>query len=140
MSDSLERKLDKIQCLLTSLIDEATNGTPILVEGPNDKESLEDIGVKGKFLFAKTCGKSFLDIMKEIEMYNKEVILLLDFDKRGKEMTNRLVENLENRHIKFNIFFWKNISSIVGREVKDIEGLSTYIRTLKKKLGNQVLN
>ncbi len=134
MLSSLERRIDEIQRLLTYLIDEAANGIPILVEGLNDKLCLEEIGVKGKFLFAKTSGKSILDVLKEVETCNKEVILLLDFDKRGREMTYRLIENLQSYHIKANIIFWKNISSIVGREVKDIEGLSTYIQTLKRKL------
>jgi hypothetical protein len=37
--------------------------------------------------------------------------------------------------IKPNSFFWRKLLSLVGREVKDIEGLATYMETLRKKCG-----
>ncbi|MEM2970471.1 MAG: hypothetical protein QXR63_06010, partial [Candidatus Bathyarchaeia archaeon] len=92
------------------------------------------------FFLAKTQGKSFLNVLKEIESSGKdEVILLLDFDKRGKDMTTYLKKNLENRRIRANIIFWKKLLGLIGRDVKDIEGLATYIQTLHKKLGKNVL-
>jgi 5S rRNA maturation endonuclease (ribonuclease M5) len=140
MSSSLERRLEEIQRLLDNLIVETANGTPIIVEGPRDKISLERLEVKGDIISAKTSGKTFLDVLKEIETLKKdEVILLMDFDKRGREITSRLAKSLENNRIRANLIFWKKLSSLVGRDVKDIEGLATYVQTLNRKMGKKAL-
>jgi len=106
------------------------------VEGKNDVQALQKLDVNGDFILAKTAGKSFLDTLSEVEKKEKqEVVLLMDFDKRGKEWTKRLIQHLEKMRIKPNSFFWKELLGLVGREVKDIEGLATYVETLKKKCG-----
>jgi 5S rRNA maturation endonuclease (ribonuclease M5) len=141
MSGSLERKSEEIRRLLDNLIAEAAKGTPIIVEGPKDKISLERLEVKGNIMSAKTSGKTFLDVLKEIENHGKEgVILLMDFDKRGREMTSRLAQSLENNRIKANVIFWKKLLGLVGRDVKDIEGLFTYVQTLNRKMGKNTLS
>jgi 5S rRNA maturation endonuclease (ribonuclease M5) len=141
MSGSQERKMEEMQHIIENLIAEATNGTPIIVEGLRDRESLERLEVKGDVITVKTSGKTLLDTLQEIEDRNKdEVILLMDFDRRGKEMTAHLIKNLEKSRIKTNLVFWKKLSSLVGRDVKDIEGLATYIKTLNKKIGKDASN
>ena len=136
MSGKLEKKLEKILHLLERLGKEAAKGAPIIVEGKNDVQALQKLDVNGDFILAKTAGKSFLDTLSEVEKKEKqEVILLMDFDKRGKEWTKRLIQHLEKMRIKPNSFFWKELLSLVGREVKDIEGLATYMETLRKKCG-----
>jgi 5S rRNA maturation endonuclease (ribonuclease M5) len=141
MSGHLERKMEEFQHIIEDLIAEATNGTPIIVEGPRDRESLERLEVKGDVISVKTSGKTLLDTLQEIEDRNKdEVILLMDFDRRGKEMTARLIKNLEKSRIKTNLVFWKKLSSLVRRDVKDIEGLATYLQTLNKKIGKDASN
>lgn len=131
--------MEEIQRLFDSLIAEAAGGTPIIVEGPRDRLSLERLEVKGDIVSAKASGRSLLDVLNEIETCGRdEVILLLDFDKRGREMTSRLAKNLESRRIKVNLIFWKKLSSLVGRDIKDIEGLATYVQTLNRKIGKNV--
>jgi 5S rRNA maturation endonuclease (ribonuclease M5) len=134
LSSKLEKKLEKILQFLERLGKEAAKGAPIIVEGKNDVQALQKLDVNGDFILAKTAGKSFLDTLSEVEKKEKqEVILLMDFDKRGKEWTKRLTQHLEKMRIKPNSFFWKELLSLVGREVKDIEGLATYVETLRKK-------
>ena len=136
MSSKLEKKMEKILQLLERLGKETAKGVPIIVEGKNDVHALQKLDVKGDFILAKTSGKSFLDTLSEVEKKGKqEVILLMDFDKRGKEWTKRLTQHLEKMKIKPNSFFWRKLLSLVGREVKDIEGLATYMETLRKKCG-----
>lgn len=128
--------MEKILQLLERLGKETANGVPIIVEGKNDVHALQKLDVKGDFILAKTSGKSFLDTLSEVEKKGKnEVILLMDFDKRGKEWTKRLTQHLEKMKIKPNSFFWRELLSLVGREVKDVEGLATYMETLRKKCG-----
>jgi 2,5-diamino-6-(ribosylamino)-4(3H)-pyrimidinone 5'-phosphate reductase len=137
LSIHLQEKEEKILQVLECLAEESGKGTPIVVEGKNDVKSLRILGVEGNILSAKTGGKSILDVASEIEKYNaKEVILLLDFDRRGKELTNSLRQNLEKTRIKANLAFWTRLSELAGREVKDVEGLATYMETLKCKIHN----
>ena len=134
MSEGLKRKAERLAKLLEKLAAEAKKGTPIVVEGQKDVASLKQLGVNGDFVSSKTQGKSFLDILTEIERRNvKEVILLLDFDRRGVEWTHRLKQHLEKTRIKPNLTFWNELYGLVGRDLKDIEGLTTYLQTLKKK-------
>jgi len=137
LSTHLKEKEEKLLQILERLTKESAKGTPIIVEGKNDIQTLRALAVKGKIISAKTGGKSFLDVISEVEKSGaREVILLLDFDRRGKELTKRLKQDLEKAKIKPNLTFWIKISGLVGKEVKDIEGLATYMETLKRKIGN----
>ena len=137
MSTHLKEKEERLLQILERLAKESAKGTPIIVEGKNDIETLRALAIKGKIISAKTGGRSLLDVISEVEKSRaQEVILLLDFDRRGKELTKRLKQNLEKAKIKPNITFWIKLSGLVGKEVKDVEGLATYMETLKRKIGN----
>lgn len=137
MSDKLKNRFEKVLQLIEQLIIEVDKGALIVVEGQNDIRALKQLAVQGNTISVKTAGKSFLDILTEIEEQNmSEAILLLDFDRRGKEWTRRLQQHLEEKRIKVNVSFWKKLHALVGREVKDVEGLPTYLETLKKRIGD----
>jgi len=137
MSDKLKNRTEKILQLLNKLAMEAAKGIPIVVEGQKDVSALHQLNVEGKFVSSKTSGKSFLDILTEIEQQRvREVILLLDFDRRGAEWTHRLKQHLEKTKIKPNLTFWNQLYGLVGRDLKDIEGLPAYLETLKKRIGD----
>lgn len=133
----LKEKEEKILKVLARLAEESGKGTPIIVEGKKDIETLRVLGIEGRITSAKTGGKSLLDAVSEIEeMGTREVILLLDFDRRGKELTERLKQQLEKTDINPNLSFWRELSALVSREVKDIEGLAAYMESLKRKIYN----
>lgn len=135
MSTKTEKKLEQINKLLERLESRSAKGIPIVVEGRKDLHSLQILGISGDVIFAKTSGKSFLDVLSEIEQKGKpEVILLLDFDRPGKEWTMRLSSCLERMKITPNLLFWRTLHGLVGRDVKDIEGLATYLGNLKTKM------
>ena len=136
MSTWLKEKEEKILTIISALVEESAKGTPIVVEGKKDVEALRALGVEGKVVTVKTGGKSFLDVICEIEQTRaSEVILFLDFDRRGKEGTTRLKQNLERAKIKPNIKFWHDLSATVGKEMQCIESLPAYLLTLKTKIG-----
>lgn len=136
MSTRLREKEEKILKILERLAQEATKGTPIIVEGKKDVETLKRLSIEGNIVQAKAGGKSFLDALSEAEKFEKEVILLLDFDRRGRELMKRLKQSLEKAKIKPNITFWRELKSIIGKEVKDVEGLASYMETLKRRINN----
>jgi len=136
LSTKTEKRLEKIQQLLERLAKQAAKGTPIVVEGKNDVQSLHRLGVTGDMILAKTSGKSFLDVLGEIEQRERsEIILLFDFDRRGREWTSRMARRLEGMKIAPNLLFWRMLLGLVGRDVKDIEGLAAYLGTLRNKSG-----
>ncbi|MFQ6080050.1 MAG: toprim domain-containing protein [Candidatus Bathyarchaeia archaeon] len=136
MSITLRKKREKLLQLLDRLAEMSAKGIPIIVEGKRDVNALHALDVKGDIISAKTSGRRFLDVLSEVGRRGKrEAILLMDFDRRGKEWTKRLAKHLEEMRIKPNLFFWKRLQGLVGRDVKDVEGLATYMKTLRKKLG-----
>ena len=139
MSTSLRKRVEKVLQLLDRLAKESAKGTPIIVEGRKDVNTLRELAIKGDIISAKTSGRSLLDVLGEVEKRSKhEVILLMDFDRRGKEWTKRFTEYFEKMRIKPNLFFWNRFLSLVGRDVRDVEGLATYLENLKKKCGNRI--
>jgi 5S rRNA maturation endonuclease (ribonuclease M5) len=136
LSTKTEKRVEKIQKLLERLAKQSAKGVPIVVEGKKDIRSLHKLGITGDIILAKTSGKSFLDVLGEIEKKERgEVILLFDFDRRGKEWTRRMARRLEGMKIAPNLLFWRMLLGLVGRDVKDIEGLAAYLETLKNRSG-----
>jgi 5S rRNA maturation endonuclease (ribonuclease M5) len=139
LSTRLKKKEEKILQVLEALAEESAKGTPIIVEGKKDVEALHASGVTGTLLTVKTGGKSFLDAVYEIEHTKApEVILLLDFDRRGKQGTKRLKQSLERTKIKPNIKFWRQLATLTGKEIKCIESLTAYLNTLHAKVNTQI--
>jgi len=134
LSTKNKKRLERIHKLLERLEEQSAKGTPIVVEGKNDTQALHWMGISGDIILAKTSGKSFLDVLSEIEKKGKrEVILLFDFDRPGKEWTRRMTRCLEGVKITPNLVFWKMLLGLVGHDVKDIEGLASFLETLKNK-------
>ena len=134
MSTKTKKRLEKIQRILERIDRQSAKGIPIVVEGRKDIQSLHKLGISGDIILAKSSGKSFLDVLSEIEKKERnEVILLFDFDRRGKEWTCHMASRLEGMKITPNRQFWKMLLALVGRYVKDIEGLATYVETLKNR-------
>jgi 5S rRNA maturation endonuclease (ribonuclease M5) len=134
LSTRLKEKQEKLEQLITELAEEAAKGKPIVVEGKKDAQALRELGVNGAVVTVKTGGKSFLEATNEIERLGVSmVILLLDFDRRGKEGTLRLKHDLEGAGLKVNARFWWELQALVGREIQCIESLPSYLRTLQQK-------
>lgn len=134
MSDRLKEKEERIQHTIAKLVEESTEGKPVVVEGKKDAETLKELGISGRIITIKTGGKSFLQATEEIEQLGAhEVILLLDFDRRGREGTTRLKHSLERTKIKVNTRYWKELHAFVGRDIQCIESLSSYLSNLGQK-------
>lgn len=137
MSTRLKEKEEKVLQILDALVEESAKGTPIVVEGKKDVETLRAFGVEGTVISVKTGGKSFLDVISEIEQTGAvEVVLFLDFDRRGKEGTKLLKQNLERAKIKPNVKFWHELSALLGKEIQCVESLTAYMETLKSRISN----
>ena len=133
MSPKLYNRQEKIECLIAKLVEESKRGTPIVVEGKKDAANLERLGVEGKIVTAKTGGKNFSDVLSEIEtLKTRDIILFLDFDRRGREGTKRFNAELEHLRIKTNMWFWRELQGLINRDIQCIESLPHYLPELLK--------
>ena len=133
----LKEKEEKILQVLDELREESAKGTPIIVEGKKDTKTLRSLGIEGQLITVKTGGKSFLDIVTGIrESDTGQVILLLDFDRRGREGTKNLKAHLERAKIKPNLTYWKKLMAMSRRDIQCVESLKNYLDTLQSKVSN----
>jgi 5S rRNA maturation endonuclease (ribonuclease M5) len=134
LSTRLKDKLEKIQQIVTELSDESESGRLVIVEGKKDVETLRTLGIQGPVIPVKTGGKSFSQALNEIEQIgSSEVVLLFDFDRRGKQATKYFKQNLEIAKMKPNLRFWNSLHALIGREIQCIESLTSYLETLQQK-------
>lgn len=129
---SLKRKLDGLIELFEGLAEEAKKGTPIVVEGPSDVNALRSMGLEGNFLCIKATRKSLFEFSRGLQKYPK-IIILTDFDRRGVLTAKNLIKYLEKKKVKVNLFFWKKMRRLVKKDVKDVQGMPSYIETLKRR-------
>ena len=135
MSTHLKDKVERIEGVIVKLVDESSKGITIVVEGKKDVGTLRELGIEGPVLTVKTGGKSFLGVASEIELSApSEVILLLDFDRRGREGTKLLRQSLERVKIKVNIDIWLELKALTGHEMQCIESLFSYLQNLSQKI------
>ena len=45
----------------------------------------------------------------------------------------KITQYLEEKRVKVNSVFWRKLSGLVRRDVKDIEGIPSYLEKLKKR-------
>lgn len=123
---SEERRLLELSEVLEELRGEAAKGVPVIVEGLRDAQGLKNLGLRGTIILAKRRRGSYLEAAEEASI-QREVIVLTDFDRRGGEMAAFLTENLEGRGVKVNLTLRRRIAGLVGKDVKDVEGLANYV-------------
>jgi 5S rRNA maturation endonuclease (ribonuclease M5) len=124
-----ERKLDKLLEIFRKLADKSTEAV-VLVEGKKDRSALRVLGVRGNIVCMKHSSQILFDFLDQLP--DKEVVLLVDFDDYGASLVKKITQYLEEKRIKVNSVFWRKIRGLVRRDVKDIEGLPTYLEKLKK--------
>ena len=129
LGNSMKRKeyFEKLIEIIEELKEESKKGTPLLVEGKNDILSLKNLGIDGYFI--KVSNTPFFEIADELVKHNiKEVILLTDFDKAGRDYAKEIIKEFQSRGIKVNNEIRKNILRYSHGDLKDIEGLYTYLK------------
>ena len=134
MSSRLKEKEEKITKILDALVEKSSKSIPIVVEGKKDVEALRAFNVVGTIITVKTGGKSLVEVIGEIEATGSSVvILLLDFDRRGRETTYRIKQNLEWAKINPELKFWRDLGTMLARDVQSVESIPSYMAKLKAK-------
>ena len=97
---------------------------PVLVEGPNDKRSLEKLGFE-KVAFMNKAMYKMVELMENEE----EILLLTDLDNHGRGLYKYFYREFTQRGVRVNN---RLRILLMQTPVKHIEGLAHYIQ--KKEL------
>ena len=97
--------------------------TLIVVEGKNDKKALKKLGLKNIVTLSTPLYK-VVEIIKD-----KEVVILTDFDKKGKELYKKIKSDCSQRGIKIDNKL--RLFLMTKTSLRYIERLDTYVRNKK---------
>jgi len=93
----------------------------IIVEGPNDQKALEHFGIKKIVTLSR---KPLFHIIEDVAATEKDVIILTDFDKKGKELYGKLYSGLSRLGVRIDNKFRE---FLFLQKLSHIEGLKRYI-------------
>ena len=101
----------------------STHNSIVVVEGKRDEDALKKLGYSGKICqFHSFNGLiKFADSMPKY----KNLILLLDSDRKGRYLTKRIISQLQHR-MTVDLSYRKELTVITKGRVKNVEDLSMY--------------
>jgi 5S rRNA maturation endonuclease (ribonuclease M5) len=109
----------------------------IIVEGPYDKKALENIGITNEVVVINDGTGLFETVEKVVKKVDKiinnddqiiekkEVIILTDFDKKGKELYKKFKKDLIKHGVKIDSTFREWLRR--RTKVSHIEGIDSYV-------------
>lgn len=106
---------DNVEKVLKSFIElkERNVTTPIVVEGTKDEKALRKMGFLGTVLKFHSR-MTIEEFSHKVSLSHKEVILLLDWDSKGKRLTSTLSRHLATYGTKADLDFWKLCFSVAS--------------------------
>ncbi len=115
---------DRLASLVSQLNGEVDQGALIVVEGMRDERALQHLGLKTKPFKLCYTRNSLSAVMSEAESHRK-VILLLDYDLKGRNLTGKVASMLQNKGIHVDISYRREIRAMTN-------GLAHHIEDLKR--------
>ncbi len=95
----------------------------IIVEGKKDKSALEKFGIKNIITLSK---KPLFAIIEDVVDKNKEVAILTDLDKKGKQLYGKLNSGLQKFGVKVNDKFREFLFK--KTKLRQIEGIYNHVK------------
>lgn len=86
--------IDHLREYIDMLNEESQNGSVIVVEGKRDVVALSRVGFNGNVTVFHHF-RGITDFVDNYHLNRKKIILLLDMDKKGKQLTSKLVTRLQ---------------------------------------------
>jgi 5S rRNA maturation endonuclease (ribonuclease M5) len=121
----------QLKNLIDELITRSEKGAVIVVEGFKDVIALENLGIRGDIITSSnTPNAELVDIVGM-----REVIILTDYDRRGKIIERDLVSKFSSWGVVPNTELKRKIFSLVCKEITTVESLASYYMKTKKELG-----
>jgi 5S rRNA maturation endonuclease (ribonuclease M5) len=102
---------------------EAQEGAIVVVEGKKDMQALKALGLTGRCFGLSQAG--FAEFLKVAEKH-KKVILLLDYDAKGRRMFARALKMLQVKGITADSHFRNEVRRVTKGEVRHIEEVDAF--------------
>ena len=115
----------KIEELFEKLII-ANVSAPIIVEGKNHEEALRKLGTRG-VIIRLNSGLPIFNFCEELSRNYNQVILLTDWDKKGKQLFTRLKRDLRYNNVKTIDNFWLEFKRYCSKEIRQVEFLTKFL-------------
>ncbi len=93
----------------------------IIVEGPKDRKALEYFGINNIVMLSK---KPLFEIIEEVAENSREVIILTDFDKKGRELYGRLSSGLQKLGVEIDNKFRE---FLLRTRLSHVQGLVRFV-------------
>ena len=116
-NEKIEYAIEEIKKILldiNSLVD------LIIVEGTRDVEALRDLGYSGKIEVCYHTGMNEIDFVSRLNISSSRILLLTDFDDKGKLLNKRLSTLLESYGARLE----RELRRSIGKLMK-MAGIST---------------
>jgi 5S rRNA maturation endonuclease (ribonuclease M5) len=124
----MEERLENLERVVEELVT-LNLSVPVVVEGKRDVEALRRLGLVGDIVM--THGRALLALCDDLAERHREIILLVDWDRKGGQIMRTLRENLKGR-IGIHDELRRGIAMYA--EVRDVESLPGYLTTLRRKV------
>lgn len=96
----------------------------IIVEGQKDIESLVNLGIRNKIIAVSQ--NNIFDVIDGI--YEKEVIVLTDFDKKGTYLFKRYVKELQSSGKKVIVIYYRELKKYLKKYITGIEQIYPFLK------------
>ena len=130
-----QKRLELFEAIIEEIIEHARSGAVIVVEGKRDIIALKKLGIAGHI--ETSTHQPLLIFAESLAKGTTQIIILTDWDRRGDILADKITTYLQNIGIAPDLDIRRRISSLVKREVKDVESLYTYMVKLKKNAGQE---
>ena len=113
--------IPKVKNFVTSL--NSRHDSIVVVEGKRDEDALKKLGYVGKICQFHSF-KGLIKFADKMPKY-KNLILLLDSDRKGRYLTKRIHSQLQHR-MTIDLSYRRKLTTITKGRVKNVEDLTMY--------------
>jgi len=124
-----ETTIEELEKILDELRKE-NKTKPILVEGDKDIAALRNLDFRGEIIKLNT-GVSLSNFCDSLARKYTDIILLLDWDRKGGFLSSNIIKNLYGR-VQCNTYYREYIAK--RSVIRTLEGLPSWLITLKEKI------
>ena len=117
-------EVQRLQKFVDMLNEESNNGAIVVVEGRRDVNALTSIGFIGNIVMLNNY-KGINKLVESLEQTSK-VILMLDMDRKGKYLTQKILTLLQYKGKNVDLFYKKTLAEITKGKVRHTEDLNIY--------------
>lgn len=105
---------------------------PIIVEGKNDVSCLRRIDFEGRIIQVNS-GESLLNFSENLASEYDEIIILTDFDRKGKTLKKMIQNYLVSSGVKADTYLWEYLCK--KSPIATVEELPSEVERIRQNFG-----